>query len=188
MKVNLGLYQLDIFSIPSWVIFGHFYASFRKCLSGMPYILGKYIWIRIRKFMVPDSRGVSISPLWRPFCRSCKQIAYVLGNDWYRLYFFEINRKRVTGNSVMFMLLHWYCHRGLGCGKLIKFTLKIFNIFGDAYTRDGTISLCQRDASARIVRSHNYSTQVSDPFRSHPPWSPNDMIITVICQYIVCPI
>ena len=36
---------------------------------------------RIQKFTVPDSRGVSISPLWRPLCRGCKQIAHVLGND-----------------------------------------------------------------------------------------------------------
>ena len=71
---------------------------------------------------------------------------------------------------------------------MIKFTLKIFNIFGDVYTRNGTISFCQRDASAQIVMSHNYSTQVSDPFRSPPPWSPNDMNITDGCQYIVCPI
>ena len=79
---------------------------------------------------------------------------------WYHLYFFEINRKRATGNSVMFILLHWYCHRGFGCSKMITFTLKFFNIFGDMYTRDGTISLCQRDASAQIVVSHNYPTQV----------------------------
>ena len=57
-------------------------------------------------------------------------------------------------NSVMFMLLHWYCHLGLGCGKMKKFTLKIFNIFGDVYTRDGTIPLCPRDAIAQIVMSH----------------------------------
>ena len=41
----------------------------------------KYIWIRIRKFMVPDIRCVPISHLWRPLCRGCKQIAHVLGND-----------------------------------------------------------------------------------------------------------
>ena len=66
----------------------------------------------------------------------------------------------------MFILLHWYCHRGFGCGKMITFTLKIFNLFGDVYTRNGTISLCQRDASAQIVVSHNYPTQVlgSIPF------------------------
>ena len=33
-----------------------------------------------------------------------------------------------------------------------------------------------------------YSTQVSNPHRSRPPWSPNDMIITYICQYNMCPI
>ena len=71
---------------------------------------------------------------------------------------------------------------------MIKFTLKIFNIFGDVYAHDSTISLCQRDASAQIVMSHNYGTQVSDPFRSPPPWSPNDMIVTDICQYIMYPI
>ena len=43
MKFKLGFYQLDIFNIPSCVSFEHFYASFRNCLSGMPYILGKYI-------------------------------------------------------------------------------------------------------------------------------------------------
>ena len=37
---------------------------------------------------------------------------------------------------------------------MIRFTLKIFNIFGDVYTRDGSITLCQRDASAQIVMSH----------------------------------
>ena len=37
---------------------------------------------------------------------------------------------------------------------MIQFTLIIFNIFGNVYTRDGTISLCQRDASARIVLNH----------------------------------
>ena len=81
-------------------------------------------------------------------------------------YFFEINRKHAMGNSVMFILLHWYCHRGFGSGKMITFTSKIFNIFRDVYTHDGTISLCQRDASAQIVVSHNYRTQVlgSIPF------------------------
>ena len=41
VKVNLGLYQLDIFNIPSWDSFKHFNTSFCKGLSGMPYILGK---------------------------------------------------------------------------------------------------------------------------------------------------
>ena len=66
----------------------------------------------------------------------------------------------------MFMLFHWYCHKGLGCGKMIKFTLKIFNIFGDVYSRDETISLCQRDAGAQIVMSHKlqYTSFGSIPF------------------------
>ena len=82
---------------------------------------------------------------------------------WYRFYFFEINRKRATRNSAMFLLIHWYCHRGFDCGKMITFT---FKIFGDVYTRDGNISLCQCDASAQIVVSYNWLTQVlgSIPF------------------------
>ena len=114
----------------------------------------KYLEVRIRKFRVPDSRVVSISPLWQPLCRGYKQIAHVLGNDCDIVFFFLNQQKSATGNSVMFMLPHGYCHKGLGCGKMIKLTLKIFNIFGDVYTRDGTISLCQRDASAHIVMSH----------------------------------
>ena len=32
---NLGLYQLDIFNIPSWVSFGHFYAYLlQNCIQG----------------------------------------------------------------------------------------------------------------------------------------------------------
>ena len=117
--------------------------------------------------MVPDSRCVPISPLWRPLYRGCKQIAHVLGNDCDIVFIsLKSTKKRAMGNFGMFILLHWYCHRGFGCGKMITFTLKIFNIFGDVYTRDGTISLCQRDASAQIVVSHNYRTQVlgSIPF------------------------
>ena len=87
---------------------------------------------------------------------------------WYRVYFFELNRKRATGNSVMFILLHWYCHRGFGCGKMITFTLKIFNIFGDVYTHDGTISHCERNASAQIVVSHIYRAQVLGPLPFTP--------------------
>ena len=80
---------------------------------------------------------------------------------WYRLYFFEINRKCAMGNSVMFMLLQWYCHKGFGCSKMITFAFKMFKIFGDVYTRDGTIPLCQWcNASAQVVMSHNRNTQV----------------------------
>ena len=45
------LYQLYILNIPSWVSFGHFYVSFHKCLSGMPYILRK----NISKFVFENS-------------------------------------------------------------------------------------------------------------------------------------
>ena len=141
MKVNLGLYQLDIFNIPSWVSFGHFHASFRKYQSGMPYTLEK----NISKLVFVNSRF---------------QIDYIVYIS------LKSSEKNATGNFVMFISLHWYCHRGLGCGKMIKFTLKIFNIFGDVYTRDGTISLCQSDAIAQIVMSHKvqFTSSGSIPF------------------------
>ena len=148
MKVNFGLYQLDIFNIPSWVSFGHFYASFRKCLVWYAMHLGK----NISKFVFENSRFQRVDAFQSLLCAGQRL--------WYCLYFFEINRKRTTGNFVIFILLHWYCHRGFGCGKMITFTLKIFNIFEGVYTRDWAISLCQRDASTQVVMSHNYSTQV----------------------------
>ena len=51
MKFNIGLHQLYIFNIPSRVSFGHFYMSFHKRLSGMPYILRK----NISKFVFENS-------------------------------------------------------------------------------------------------------------------------------------
>ena len=72
---------------------------------------------------------------------------------------------------------------------MLTLTLKIFNAYSEVYTREGTISLCQRDASAQVhVISHNHSTQVLNPFRSPPPWSLYDLVITDICQYTICPI
>ena len=121
-------YQLDKFNKPPWVSFGHCYVSFRKCPPGMPCIL----WKNISKFVFENSR---------------LQIADAF-QLWYRRYFFEINRKRATGNFMMFMLLHWYCHRGFGCGKIITFNLKI-STFSVTYTHTmGPSHFCQRDASA----------------------------------------
>ena len=155
----------------------------------MPYIFGKISlnsYSKIHGSRWPRRFNLSSETAVVP---RLKQIADVRGNDCdISLNFFEINRKSATGNHVIFMLLHRYCHRGLGCGKMVTFTLKIFNIFGDVYTPDGTISLCQRDAGAQIVKSHNYSTQVSDPFRPPSHWSQNDMIVTDICQYSMYPI
>ena len=71
---------------------------------------------------------------------------------------------------------------------MITSSLKNFDIFGDVYTRDGTISLCQRDASAQIIVSHNESTQVFGPVPFTPSLSPNDMIVTDIFQYTMFPI
>ena len=157
-----------------------------KCLFIERYeVSNDTVMVRLQK----DTYGRDFN-LESALCRDCKQNTHVLGNDCDIVFISLKSTEKVQrrGNSVMFMLLHWYCHRSLGCGKMIKFISKIFNIFGDVCTRDGTISLCQRDSSAQIVMSHNYSTQVSDPFCSPPPWSPNNMIVRDICQYIMCPI
>ena len=84
----------------------------------------------------------------------------------YRLYFFEINRKSATGNSAMFMLLHWYCHRGLGCAKMMKFTLKIFNISLTFAHATGPSQFVNAMQVHRLLWVKKYRTQVSDPFRS----------------------
>ena len=103
----------------------------------------------------------------------CNEILTPVHTSWtYSTYFFEISRKLATRNSDLFMLLHWYCHRGFCCGKMITFTLKILNIFGDVCTRDGTSSHCQRDASAQIVMSHNNSTQILESI----PFTPSFVI------------
>ena len=133
----------------------------------MPYILRKNIskfvfensWFQIAdafQSLLCDGRSVAVVNKSRTCWATIVISSLFLWNQ----------QKTCNGYSVMFILLHWYCHRGFGCGKMIIFTLKIFNIFGDVYTRDGTISLCQRDASAQIVVSHNYPTQVlgSIPF------------------------
>ena len=146
MKFNIGLYQLYIFNIPSWVSFGHFYMSFHKCLSGMPYILRK----NISKFVYENSWFQIADAFQSLLCDG--RFAAVVNNRvgagqrlWYRLYFFEINRKRATGNSVMFILLHRYCLGGFGCGKMVKFTSKIFNIFCDVvHTRRDHLTLSTR--------------------------------------------
>ena len=169
---------------------GHLYASYCKFLSDLPCILGK----NISKFVFEHSRFRIAETFQSLFCDVHSAATVTQSHTcwakivWYGLYFFEINGKCATGNSVMFMLLHWYCYRGFGCGKMITFALKIFNIFCDVYTRDGTISLGQHDASAQVMMSHNQSTLVWDPFWSPPPLSSHDMIITDICQYIMCPI
>ena len=185
VEVNLGLNQQDIFEISFWVSFGHFYASFGKCPSGMPYILGKRSLNSYSKIYGSTWR-VFISPLWRPLCHVCKHFAHELGNDCDIVFIYLKSIENVQHVTVMFMLLHWYCHKGFGCGKVIIFASIIFNIFGDVYTRDGTISPCQHDAGVQIVMGHNHNTQVLDPFRSSPHWAPNDIIVTDICQYIMC--
>ena len=146
MKFNIGLYQLYIFNIPSWVSFGHFYMSFHKCLSGMPYILRK----NISKFVFENSWFQIADAFQSLLCDG--RFAAVVNKSrrcWATIVisslFFEINRKRATGNSVMFILLHWYCLGGFGCGKMVTFTLKIFNIFCDVvHTRRDHLTLSTR--------------------------------------------
>ena len=46
-------------------------------------------------------------------------------------YLHEIDRKWRTGNSVVFILLQWYCAIDLRCDCAIKFALKSLNVPGD---------------------------------------------------------
>ena len=124
---------MHILNIPSLVSFGHFYASFRKCLSGMPCIFEK----NISKFIF-ENLQFKITDAFKSLRSLSKNRTRAELRLWYRLHFFEINRICATGDFVVLMLFYWYCHRGYGCGKIITLTLKIFNILGDLYTRDGT--------------------------------------------------
>ena len=154
----------------------------------MPHIL-----VKISKFVFENSRFQIVEAFQSLFCDGDSVVA--------------VNKPcSYWATIIISYSFHWYqqkvcngllCHahvaslivsQRFGFGKMIKFTLKMSNIFYDVFTSHGKISLCHRDGSAQIVMSHNYSTQVSDPFRSSPTWSPNDMIVTDICQYIMCPI
>ena len=169
-----------MFNIPSWVSFGHFYASFRKCLSGMLYIFGK----NISKFVFENSWFQKADA----FQSLCGGHSVAVLNDgqrlWYRIYFFEINRKRATGNYVMFILLHGYCHRGFGCGEMITIKFSTFSVtLTHATGPSDFVNAMQVHRSLWVITTvHKFW----DPFRSPPPWSPNDMIVTDICQYIMC--
>ena len=125
MKFNIALYQLDIFNIPSWVSFEHFYTSFHKYLSGMPNILRKNIskfvfensWFQIAdaiQSLVCDGRSVVVVNKSRTCWATIVISSLFLWNQ------------QATGNSLMFILLRWYCHRGFGCGKMITFTFQHF--------------------------------------------------------------
>ena len=147
MKFNIGLYQLYIFNIPSWVSFGHFYMSFHKCLSGMPYILRKNIskfvfensWFQIAdafQSLLCDGRFAAVVDKSRRCWATIVISSSFLWNQ---------QKKPAMSNSVMFILLHWYCLGGFGCGKMVTFTLKIFNIFCDVvHTRRDHLTLSTR--------------------------------------------
>ena len=126
------------------------------------------VWLKTQ-YMLID--WLLFASIWRNMSR-LKTICWYSAGKCDIVFIFYINRERARGNSVMLRLFHWYYHRAFGYGKMMTFTLKIFNIYGDVYTRYGAILLCQRDASAQVVMSHNHSTQVLDPFCSPPPWSP----------------
>ena len=90
---------------------------------------------------------------------------------WYRLYCFGINRKRATGNSVMLMLLHWYCLRGFGCGKMITFILKTFNIsvkFTHAMGPSHFVNAMQVHRSLWVITTlHKFGIHSVHPLLSH---------------------
>ena len=166
--VSLGHNELINFLLFSQHCFLNVVISNHSTLSEHAVPLNHYIHISISASSVTCSSSTTKKHHLNLLSSITKALlTHTLASFWRKQScFFEMNRKPATGNPVMFILLHSYSHRGFVCGKMITFTLKIFNIFGDVYTRDGTISLCQRDASAQIVVSHNYRTQVlgSIPF------------------------
>ena len=99
---------------------------------------------------------------------------------WYILYFFVINRKRAAGNSVMFMLFHWYCHRCFGCGKKIPFTLKIFNIFSDVYTWRECLTLSMWCKCTGGYESYpEYTSFASIPFTPSTKWHDHHIYLSI---------
>ena len=139
--------------------------------------------------MVPDNLCVPISPLWRPLCRGCKQIAHVLGNDC-DIVFIPLksteNVQRVTlscsycfTDTIMEVLVAVKCKHLLW--KFSTFSMTFTHATGPSHF----VNAMQVHRSLWVITIvHKFW----DPFRSPPPWSPNDMIVTDICQYIMCPI
>ena len=175
MKVKTKFMAARYSDDPSWFSFGHFYVSFRKCLSGVSYTIEKYLAIRIRKFKFWNSRWAPISPqnLFRR--RGYKQIAQVRTRAawrlWYRRYLHEIDRKWGTSNSVISMLLHSCCHIVFCCHCMIKFAFKSFNIFDDvtACVYTGQSHSVNAIQSAHNSGSHCESAHVLYRIRARPP-------------------
>ena len=106
--------------------------------------------------------------MWRSFCRCCKQIAHVPGNDC-DIVFISL---KSTENMQQVTLSCSCCFSDTVTEVLVALKwshlFDNFQHFGDVYTRDGSISLCQRDVSAHAVMSHNHSTQVFFIHSGHP--------------------
>ena len=123
----------------------------------------KNLYICIRKFMVRNSRCVPISPLRRPLCRGCKQIAHVLGKDC-DIVFISL---KLTENVQRVTLLcsYWFTDTVTDVLVVVKWyhLLWKFSTFSVSFTHETGSS---HFVNAQIVVSHNYRTQVlgSTPF------------------------
>ena len=146
MKFNIGFYQLYIFNIPYWVSFGHFYMSFHKCLSGMPYILRK----NISKFVFENSWFQIADAFQSILCDG--RFAAVVNKSrrcWATIVISSLflwnQQKTCNGYLCHVDIASLILSRRFGSGKMVTFTLKIFNIFCDVvHTRRDRLTLSTR--------------------------------------------
>ena len=134
--------------------------NFVKCLSVMPCILGK----NISEFIFEHSRFQIAEAFHSLLCDGRSAAAVNKSRTcWAAIVIVSLFLLKSTENMQRVTLSCSCCFTAV-TEVLVAVNDYIFNIFGDVYT------------------------QVLDQFRSPPPWSPNDMIVTDICQYIMGPI
>ena len=126
---------------------------------------------------------------YEKICRGCKQIAHVLGNDC-DIVFISL---KSTENVQRITLSCSYCFTDTVTKVLVAvkwehllWKISTFSVtFAHATGPYHFVNAMQVHRSLWVITIvHKFW----DPFRSSPPWSPNDMIVTDICQYIICPI
>ena len=139
VKVNQSLYQLDILMNPFWFSFGHYHASIRKCLACVSYTIWKISLNSYSKNLSFEKADAYQSLLGIRFAAVAinrpRTLARVLHDDCDIIVQLqqidtEIENEE-QANSVVSMLLHWYCQIGFYCDPMIKICFKSFNISGD---------------------------------------------------------
>ena len=104
---------------------------------------------------------------------------------WYRRSFYKISKKRVTGNSVVSNLPHWYCEIDFVAVEfsLLHLFKQNFNIFGDVtpcvYTRRDHLIKSSLVNTIGNVLKYMWITSVSD---TSLPRNPLPDQITEVCH------